>query len=145
MTSVYVAASSHDLDRAKRWTRSLLDCGIRVSSTWVDVIEALGEANPVNATATTRAGIASLCLEEVTKADVTWLLLPPPDMSTAGAWVEFGVAYACGRLVISSGKIGGSVFSALGAEFECDAFAFAEILRLDEAEEFGPRDAEPVG
>lgn len=131
VTTVYVAASSRDLARAKRWTRALLDCNIGVSSTWIESVESVGEANPRNASSASRRRMAERCITGIAESDILWLLVPSAPLVSAGAWCEFGFAWMTNRVVIASGDTKLSVFSALALEFETDAAAFSEILARD--------------
>jgi len=94
--SVYVAAASGELARAKTFMTALRELGITVTSTWTDVIEQVGAANPMGAPQVDRAAWAQDDLDQVAKAQVLCLLLPPAGEATIGAWVELGFALALG-------------------------------------------------
>ena len=134
-TSIYVAASSADIDRAERWIRALRDAGHRVTSTWPEVIRAQPGAvsNPRDATDAARCTWSVDDMRQIFEADVLWFLAPPADMPTRGAWIEFGYAYARGRSIVSSGDTKQSIFCALGVELASDADAFAWICRASVA------------
>lgn len=87
---VYVAAASSEIERAKRAMQMLRDKGIEVVSTWPEVIEKVGEANPMGAPRADRRRWAMDDLNELMQATVLWFLLPPPSLNTTGAYVELG-------------------------------------------------------
>lgn len=145
---IYVAASSKEIDRAETMIRKLRENGISVSSTWPEQIRAVGDANPIDATRSQRARWSLICLTEVYKSDVLWLLYP--TQPTAGAWVELGFALCCAfggdpeelskpysdrrvlggpKRVITSGiSSQRSIFPAIGVEYETDQIALDRLL-----------------
>lgn len=139
MTAVYIAASSRDIARAKRWRSALLEAGLTVVSTWIESIEAEGEANPRTASREQRSRWAGKCYAEVRSAHVLWLLTPPPDAPSCGAWCELGAAETGYAIVICSGAgTDQSIFCALGEEYASDFHAFAAIVRAHEQKLFTP-------
>lgn len=133
--SIYVAASSKDIERAKHWIEHLALAGIHVTSTWIASIEKAGSANP-RSTAdadqrSARWGYADENVRCIEQAQVLWLLVPPHDKPTIGAWYEAGVADTMKKIVIASGDdTERTVFTARASEFRTDLQAFAEICRL---------------
>lgn len=141
MTAVYIAASSRDLPRAIRWRDALLEARLTVVSTWIESVQAEGEANPANATREQRQAWASRCYSEIRSANVLWLLAPPADAPTCGAWCELGAAETGYAIVVCSGPgINRSIFCALGEEYASDFEAFAAIVRAHEQRPFIPPD-----
>jgi len=121
---VYLAGSTQDIERVKRWKGALVSVGVEVVSTWIEVIEKVGGANPRGATKVQRADWSTTDLAEVASADVLWFLVPPADKATRGAWLEFGYAVARHITLISSGDTRQSIFTAMGIELETDEDAF---------------------
>jgi len=123
---IYLAGSSDpaQMERVKLWSARLTEAGWQVVSTWVANIERAGAGNPRNASQDLRRRWSSNCLAEVRRADALWLLVPPPDVATAGAWVELGTAYESARTIVCSGDTRRSIFTALGHEEEHDEDAF---------------------
>lgn len=103
ITKVYLAGASAEIERARANAQRLRDADIHVMSTWVDVIGKAGAANPHNATPEQLTKWTLRDLEEVREADVLWLQLPALTVSTVGAWIELGVAYAENKVVLMSG------------------------------------------
>jgi hypothetical protein len=91
---VYVGAASSELERAKRVMKLLRDKGIRVTSTWVETITNVGDANPMSAPLIDQQKWSQQDLNEVMDAQVLLLLLPPKGIETIGAYVEYGFALA---------------------------------------------------
>lgn len=130
--SVYVAASSSDIERAKHWTTSLGMAGIAVTSGWIEMIaENEGVGNPRNVDRSVRARYSRSNLESIDKAGLVWFLVPPTGVETCGAWWESGYAYKGGKFIVASGfDTERSVFCALAHEFKDDLTAFATICRF---------------
>lgn len=129
MTSVYVAASSADIDRAERWMAALRDAGKQVTSSWPANVRKVGAANPRHASDAERVVWSTNDLSQIANADVLWFLAPPLEMPTRGAWIEFGVAVARDIAVVSSGDTKQSIFCSLGVELLTDSDAFDWICR----------------
>jgi len=139
VTAVYLAASSRDLPRAKRWRDALLQAGLVVASTWIESVEAEGAANPQTASREQRQKWAGACYAEVRSANIVWFLAPPPDAPSCGAWCELGAADTGYAIVICSGPgTEQSIFCALGEEYSSDFLAFAAIVRAHEQKLFNP-------
>ena len=130
--SVYVAAASSEIARAKAFMTALRALGITVTSTWTDVIEQVGAANPMAAAPADRAVWAQDDLDQVAKAQVLCLLLPPAGVTTIGAWVELGFALALGgtpaRPVLVVGEER-SIFTALANHRLPDDAAALDALK----------------
>lgn len=127
MTTLYLAASTVDMDRARHWCERLRSAGVNVVSTWLEAVTAAGDANPPDAAKEARAGWARTCLAELSTADLLWLLVPPVGRETRGAWVELGYAISCSIDIIASGGTAQSIFCALGEEHANDESAFAAV------------------
>lgn len=127
---VYVAGASSEMARIKPWVEKLRAARIDVVSTWIDVIEKVGQANPPDAPHQQRRAWARQDLREVMSADVLWFFLPSKGHATCGAWTELGVAY-CSPLceVVTSGEHS-SIFTGLADDPNySDDLAFATIVR----------------
>lgn len=132
---VYVAGSSDERERAKKWMKALRDAGVEVTSTWVETIdgEQRGVANPHDAPLADRERFALANLSQVGQADVVWMLAPGVGHGRGAYW-EGGWGYAMGKMLVSSGMRDGvsntkqSVFTALGREFADDSEAFDFIV-----------------
>ncbi len=122
MSTVYVAASSKELGRAKTVMSMLRNAGHTVTHDWPAIIEARGMANPVDATEDERWDWAIDDLAGVAKADVLWLLVPAEN--GAGAFVELGYALARKKPVICSGPFLRSIFTAMAVCYDSDLAAF---------------------
>ena len=131
MLSIYVAASSGEIDRAKCWMQRLRDAGFTVTSNWPEVIASAGNvANPRDASDTDRLCWSLEDLRQVKAADVVWMLAPAPSGGSGrGAYVELGYAQALGKPLVLSGDTKQSIFCALGVEFAEDIDAFAHIVK----------------
>jgi hypothetical protein len=127
---IYVAAASSEIPRAKQAAEWLKTAGLAVVSTWTDVIEAVGDANPASATVENRYSWSFADLRQVDECDLLWFLVPPGASPTRGAWLEVGYARAKDKLLVFSGETRQSIFCALGTECENDVEAFAVISRL---------------
>lgn len=129
--AVYVAAASTDgeIHRAKYMVAVLRAAGIRVTSTWLDVVEQHG-TNPRDASHLDRRAWSLKDLEEIESADAVWFLAPPPGVTTRGGWFEIGYGYALDKHVVSSGDTKQSIFTALGHERERDLDAHRLLLEL---------------
>lgn len=138
---VYVATSSKEIDRASRWMSALRAKGIKVTSTWIDVISAQpnGEANPRDASDEQKQ---TWCLKDVREAlgsQVFWLLMPEGPMSF-GASFEYGFYVALSPDLeqaahVVSGDYRKSIFTSFSTCFDTDEAAFAAILSLLGVEE----------
>ena len=103
ITSVYIAGASAEITRARAARTQLLAAGLTVTSTWIDVIDKVGQNNPRDASISDLAQWVLTDLAEVHRADALWLLLPFGETKTVGAWIELGVAFEAGKAIIMSG------------------------------------------
>jgi nucleoside 2-deoxyribosyltransferase len=124
---VYVAAASSDLERAQHWMDELEAAGVEVTSDWVQVIRAVGTANPRNASQEDRRDWVADDLSGVADADVVWFLAPQ-SAPARGAYFEIGYAWGSGIEVVVSGDTRQSIFCAVGEEFDDDLAAYEYIL-----------------
>ena len=132
LTDIYVAASSGEMERAKRCMQWLRDAGFTVVSTWPEVItSAGGDANPRDATLSDRRGWSDVDLAQVASAGVLWMLAPDSSGGSGrGAYVELGYAHGLGgKLIVASGDTKQSIFTSLALEFDDDHAAFLHIAR----------------
>ena len=132
---LYIAGSSQELSRARRWHEFARQRKqLIVVSNWVETIQAHGGiTNPLDDDA--RINLALTNLEQVDRCDVFWLL--NPQRPTIGAWVELGRALSPTRRIIQrpchvfvSGGAKQTIFTALTTEVAADADAFECILKL---------------
>lgn len=123
MAYVYVAGSSDQLERAKSAIKALEDRGHVVTHNWVELVEAVGSANPVDASRAERRKWAADDLRGVHKADIMWLLMP--HEGGFGAAVELGYALAHGIPIIASGTWTRSIFTAFATCYDRDDLALA--------------------
>jgi hypothetical protein len=124
---VYVAASSDDIDRARRWIAALRAAGVEVTADWPETIASVGAANPRAATRGERKRWAEGDLGDVKRAHLFWLLVPAAGAGR-GAYAELGYARALGLSLMASGDTHQSIFCAMGVEHPTDEAAFAEIV-----------------
>jgi hypothetical protein len=127
--SIYVAASSQEMDRAEHWMIRLQEEGVHVTSTWIQSIRQVGVANPADATREQRAVWAQKDANEVLVANGLWLLMPAKP--TIGAWWEFGYAFRARRRIwISGPDQARSIFTGLAyRSFERDPDALEDIVQ----------------
>lgn len=127
--SVYIAASSapSEVERAKQCGARLTAAGVNVVSTWTAAVDVHG-GNPRDAAVGQRRHWAARDLLELGRADALWLLCPPTEAPTRGAWVELGAAYMRAMLVVSSGDTRQSIFTALTEEFATDEDAHDALV-----------------
>lgn len=138
---IYLAASAAppELHRVNNAIAACRNAGFIVSSTWPSVVNAVGDANPRDATCEQRSEWAAQDLREVAVCDVLWMLVPH-GVPTRGAWLEAGFAHALGKpLVFSGPSTHQSVFCALGEEFDSDDSALVHLKMIADASE--PRSA----
>jgi len=137
---IYVMASSAEIERAKKMMAALRGHGIEVVSTWPEVIEQVGEANPMGAPREQRARWAVDDLNELQQATAAWLLLPAKP--STGAAVELGYAYCMAAMAAKGRELGlpvpeyhlvvsgveTSIFTALSRHFPTDEEALAYFV-----------------
>lgn len=130
LASVYVAASSSDLERAERWTKALNALGIQTTNTWIEEVKQHGGGNPNGASETDRKRWANQDLKGVEDADILWCLLPSPGTFSHGAFFELGFAYAQGRQVVTSGQLDPhSIFLSLTEHSQEDLLGFCQVIK----------------
>jgi len=108
--TVYVAASSRELERAEGAIQALKDLGHTVVHDWPALVRAVGSANPRHASDDKRMMWASEDLNGVSDADVFWLLMPNVE-GGFGAGVELGYAIAGQGAIVCSGPVKRSIFT----------------------------------
>ena len=139
VSSVYVAASSKEMPRAKRVMELLRKSGLIVTSTWCEEIDKVGQANPLDASEDDRVRWSETDLNEVEAADCL-LHLYPLVGSGFGSGVELGTMLtlrkhsepSSPKFVISVGENRrSSIFTAL-ADVQCDTDdeGIAAVVRL---------------
>ncbi len=96
---IYVAGSSKDIARCESVIARLRALGHEISFDWPSHIRANpGGANVGSDDVLEEA--AELCLQGALDADLVWVLNPPVDKPTAGAWGEMVAAVAIARLAL---------------------------------------------
>lgn len=131
---VYIAGSSaaSERERIRAWHERLRSLGITVTSTWLEAVDAAGEANPRAWLKERRKEYAIADLAAAMGADLVWFLVPPIETATRGAWGELCAAYVerqyAQNTLVASGDTKQSIFCALAAEFTNDLDAFIFIL-----------------
>jgi nucleoside 2-deoxyribosyltransferase len=133
VAKVYVAGSSAELERCEAAIARLERAGVHVTSTWPIVVRDAGAGNPRDASRDRRRLLSVSDLGQVRDADLVWVLVPPLDCPTRGAWLEAGYAHGLGKLVVFSGDTLQSIFCATGTEFTDDAHAFDFLMRICDA------------
>lgn len=139
--SVYVAASSAEIERAEKWIQALRERGLCVTSTWPESIRrvqaeralssTLEASNPHQATVEERRVWALENIHRISEAQYFWLLVPEAVTPSQGAYFEFGVARSLRRPSIASGGDQRFVFTALADRlFDRDEDAFEYLVAL---------------
>lgn len=131
MKSVYVAASSDEQERAKKWIAELRANGVPVTSNWIETIAANGgKPNPRGVDANlVRLHAAATNEEAIDASSVLWFLVPSSSPGCGGFW-ESGYARKAGKHLVFSGDTHRTVFCAQGHEFATDSDAFRYILTI---------------
>lgn len=131
-TSVYVAASSHEMDRARvAFSAVKAAPELSLALDWIAQIESVGVAN-FGLSIDDGSRYAEPSVEAVKACDVFVLLMP--STPTSGAWFELGIAVACGKPLVVAGdpvpvSIFGSYAAAHGTHVETDEQAIREVRR----------------
>lgn len=128
---VYVAAASAETARARAVVDKLrAAAGVVVTSTWLDVVAQVGDANPRDASIEARRGWVTQDLAEVKSSDVVLVLVPAAPIATIGAWCEAFHGRAHGVELMFAGDTKRSVFCAMGREFATDDEAIAAVVAM---------------
>lgn len=98
---VYVAGSSHEIDRVRRAMAMVHGLGAKITFDWTLDVGQWG-SNPLTETTEKRAAFAQRDLDAIDEADVVWLLAPLTHPSR-GACAEFGYAIAKKKPVVITG------------------------------------------
>jgi hypothetical protein len=135
--SVYVAAASGEIERARRWTKALRDAGVEPTNKWIESIDSMRTdttsdnlANPREPEYDAyRLNAAQQNVKDIRSASVFWYLVSETEPGRGG-YFETGIAHANGSVLIFSGDTRQSVFCALGREYVDDMAAFCEVVRI---------------
>ena len=127
MSTVYIAASSQEIERVCQAARVLTKAGVRTTTEWWHELDRFGFANPVDQTI--RLSRSRRDLLELEAADVLWVMVPPLGAHSHRAFTELGFALALGKRIISSGPTLRSTFCSLTSEFSCDDGAIEYLTR----------------
>lgn len=126
---VYVAGSSSELPRVKAAMARCRAAGYEITHDWVAEVEAVGSANPTEATLQQRRGWATADFIGIGRAQVVWLLVPYID--GAGAYVELGYAINECVPVVASGGDSHSIFLSLcRSECSTDEVGFLAVQNI---------------
>lgn len=121
--SIYVAASSGEVARARRAMAAVRARAWTVVHDWTETIAGVGEANPIDAPHADRLAWSRQAFDAIDRAWAVWLCTPSIGAGR-GAFAELGYAIAIGRLVVASGKDRrASIFTACAIEVADDADA----------------------
>jgi nucleoside 2-deoxyribosyltransferase len=113
---IYIGASSQDVDRARCMANTCHVRGMQVVSTWIDDISLTREPNSEQISHCERFSLAYRDMKELATADWLWMLMPPPNHPSMGAFWEYGYAYASGiNTCISGTQQYKSVFTAMSS------------------------------
>lgn len=124
---IYVAASSAELERARRAMDLVVAEGWELANDWVSTIQAVGEANPADASDEERSGWAVAAIEAVRKSDALWFLVPQVGHGR-GAYVELGCAATLWIPIVVSGPgRAQSIFTAYGVPAATDDDAMSTL------------------
>ena len=106
---LYIGASSAETSRAIKysraaaWTAEEGNTGIQVVSRWPYAVEERGFSNPKGMSTSDTFSICYRDLCDLKAAEWLWILMPPATEVSAGAFWEFGFAYANNKYVCISG------------------------------------------
>lgn len=144
MSAVYIAASSAEIERAERWAKALRGEGIEVTSTWMGALRevqrqrglATGGAasNLADDTFETRRKLARENVRQVLSSSIFWLLVPPDEHPSQGAYYELATANSDNDIfTIASGGSQRFVFVTLADQLVAtDEEAFDYIVSFDQ-------------
>ena len=130
---VYVAAGSHEIERASAWVSRLRAKGIHVTSTWIDTVKAVGDANPRDASDEQKQAWCLKDVREALSSQVFWLLMPTTNSFGATFEYAFFVALSPDEdryKHVVSGDYKRSIFTSFSTCFESDEEAFVAICVL---------------
>lgn len=139
--SIYVAASSTEIERAEKWIAALRGQGITVTSVWPETIRRVQKeramkttneaSNPKQATVADHRTWSMENVSQIDKSDLFWLLVPAPENPSQGAYFEFACAWKAHKLTIASGGDQRFVFTSLAQILvEEDQSAYELILAI---------------
>ena len=138
---IYVAASSAEIERAEKWSHKLRGAGINVTSVWPETIRRVqaerkmrstAEAsNPKEATVADRRTWSMENVRQIDASELFWLLVPPPEHPSQGAFWEHSHAWSQRKLIVASGGDQRFVFCSFSSILvEDDESAFDLILAI---------------
>lgn len=112
--TLYIAGASAEVDMVVEYAAKAAAIGWHQTfEWWRDVLENRKRNVPdVALTDKERERLSRADLEGVARAEVVWLIIPPPGRS-AGAWLELGAAIATKKRIIVSGDWRRSIFTSL--------------------------------
>ena len=133
--TVYVAASSKELERAEKAMKFIRshDC-LELASDWASTIRAVGAANK-GVPGFTAYHAAQEAMERVERCDILWLLIPETPSFGAGYEMGYFMRRPAWRpLIISGGPRDASIFQTVAsAWYATDQEAEHDILSHGEA------------
>ena len=127
----YIAGASAEADRVRHWMDQV-ECqpDMQLTLDWLAAIEAHGGLANQGLSDDDREAVSAANWRAIQEADVVWLLAP--QLPSAGAWVELGLAIASGRVrVLVSGPARlRSIFCALAEEHDSDHEAWGALVQM---------------
>jgi hypothetical protein len=124
MTSIYVAGASADLPFIEGYMAQLRSAGLEITHDWCAVVrDAMAQGKGANSgmTREEQALTAQADLDGIARADIFWLLMPPVESRSVGAFVELGYVLSVRDgpgnrekpIIVVSGATDRSIFAAL--------------------------------
>lgn len=126
--TIYIAASSYELDRARAAMAMARASGYEITHDWTLSVAEHG-GNPLRLPSADRRRFACADLDAIDNADVVWLLATDDHVSR-GANIEYGYALASRAFVIVSGAVRGSIFYDVSQARFPDDISAAEFLKV---------------
>lgn len=134
VTRYYIAASSHETDRAERVMQALDAAGFVCSHNWIPTVRA------AFASGTSESSLDDAVAAEHARGDLLGVatcdvfVLLAPSTKTKGAWLEFGYALALGKRVVvahdSPSTARQSIFTRLADAIVTDAEIVETVREL---------------
>ena len=109
---LYIASASAlpHLDTVEHFIRAItLGKKHEITYDWTRAVRNAGHGSPDDMSVRLAAVVQDLA--GVRAADLVWLLAPPADSKSTGAWVELGYALASAVPVITSGDVKRCIFA----------------------------------
>lgn len=129
---IYIASASAmpHLELVEGYMRGVERAGHTITYDWTRAVRRAGSGSPDDSN-TRLEGVLN-DLAGVRDADLVWLIAPPIESRSTGAWVELGYALACAVPVITSGDARRCIFADIAIKRfteHLDALVWIESLR----------------